>query len=252
MPNLNRLGFKLSINTRDRPNGLKEYYDSKKLDAFGGYQPGICITRYIEAKRDEEFWITCKLLKDGEESDKIFSFRSTIDGICYNNNGYRAGARDTGVKRGDVLHPYCFKAVQSSEEQEDGQATTNQIGEIIVVVRRGDLVTEERTAAVPRGRKRKTPTQKKEEERIDDLKRTVFEKELKGRDFSEMVMVGFGDPQPKRKRVRREKKNESENNGKVTTIKRANWVDTWERPYVVIRFIYMTRSSLLDQGLVQR
>jgi hypothetical protein len=49
MPDLNQLGFTLTINTRDRPDGLKEYYGSERLDAFDGYQPGTCFTRYIEA-----------------------------------------------------------------------------------------------------------------------------------------------------------------------------------------------------------
>ncbi|KAF8536255.1 hypothetical protein BDD12DRAFT_912236 [Trichophaea hybrida] len=134
------------------------------FDAFGGYQSGICITRYIEAKRDEEFWITCKLLKDEEKSDKIFSFRSTIDGICYNNNGYRTGTRDTGVKRSDVLHPYCFKAVQSSEEREDGKATIDRIGVIIVVERK--TLTQ----------KKKKKKKKKEEERIDEFEKNSVRK----------------------------------------------------------------------------
>jgi len=167
MPDLNQLGFTLTINTRDRPDGLKEYYDSEKLDTFDGYQPGTCFTRYIEAQRDKEFWIVCKPLKDGE-SDKTFSFRSIIDRVCY-NNGYRAGTRDTGVKCGDALYPYYFKAVKSSEEQEVGQAPADQIGKIVVAVRRGGLVTKKKKVLTPKGRERKKPVQKKEEESVDDL-----------------------------------------------------------------------------------
>jgi len=53
------------------------------------------------------------------------------------------------------------------------------------------LVTKKKKVLTPKGRERKKPVQKKEEESVDDLERMVFERELKGRDFSEVVMVGY-------------------------------------------------------------
>jgi hypothetical protein len=56
-----------------------------------------------------------------------------------------------------------------------------------VAVRRGGLVTNKKVLT-PKGRERKKHVQKKEEGSVDDLERMVFERELKGRDLSVLIV----------------------------------------------------------------